>query len=77
MNHRMTPLYQLARKVSAQPIDWSNFDVARLQYEMRHDYVEKLPTLDLILVVLTDEELALSWAMTLTEILAAPEQVLA
>lgn len=73
---RMDPLYRLAREVSRQPMDWSNPVVARLQHEMHIDYVEKMPTLNLITTVVQDEDDAVSWMMVLTEIQSLEERTL-
>jgi hypothetical protein len=51
-------------------MDWDNHVVARLQHEMHIDYVEKMPTLNLITTVVQDEDDAVSWMMALTEIQA-------
>jgi hypothetical protein len=72
MSYRLHPLYRLAREVSQGEIDWDNPQLARLQQEMRIDYVEKMPTLDLITTVVHEQE-AESWMMTLTEIMAQPD----
>lgn len=73
MEYRTHRLYQLARTVSGQPIDWDNPAVARLQYEMRHDFTEKTATLSLITMTVGQED-AQALMMTLTEIMAQPEQ---
>jgi hypothetical protein len=75
MSYRLHPLYQLAREVSAQPIDWDNPKLARLQYEMRHDFTEQTPTINLIAMTAGVED-AEDLLMLLTEIVALPEQVL-
>lgn len=75
-NFRTHPLYQRAREVAGQPIDWDNPTLARLQYEMRVDYVEHMPTLNLISTVMREHDDTVAWMMTLTEIMAQPEQVL-
>jgi len=71
---RNSSLYRLARKLAKESIDWDSPTTALFQHEMRIDYVEHMPTLDLISTVLCDEEDAVSWMMTLTEIQASPEQ---
>ena len=76
MIDRTHPLYKLARDVAGQPIDWDNPTLARLQYEMRVDYVEHMPTFNLISTVIRDEDEATDWMMALTEIQAQPEQAL-
>ncbi len=73
---RTDPLYKLARDVAGQPIDWDNPKLARLQHEMRIDYVAHMPTLNLISTVVRDEDEATDWMMALTEIQAQPEQAL-
>lgn len=70
----MANLYNLAREVAKQPIDWDNPEVARLQYEMRHDYSKDLDTFRLILGVVTELDDAVAWTMALTEIQAQSEQ---
>ena len=72
---RTDPMYKLAREVAGQPIDWDNPVLARLQYEMRIDYVEHMPTFNLISTVIKDHDDAVSWMMTLTEIMAQSERV--
>lgn len=74
-HYRTHPLYQRALEVGGQPIDWSNPTVARLQYEMRHDFTEQTPTINLIAMT-TGVEDAEDLLMALTEIVALPEQVL-
>jgi hypothetical protein len=75
-NYRTHPLYKLAREVSGQPINWDNPGLAHLQHEMRVDYVEHMPTLNLISTVLRDEEDVVDWSMTLAQINSLVEQVL-
>ena len=75
MSYRLHPLYKLAREVSGQPINWSNPQLARLQQEMRLDYMEQMPTCDLIGTVLDAEE-SVDWMTTLIDIIAQPEQTL-
>lgn len=70
---RTDPLYKLARDVAGQPIDWDNPVVALLQHEMHMDYVENMPTLNLIATVCRDEEDVVDWSMTLAQIQAQPE----
>lgn len=72
--HRNSPLYRLARDIAKLPIDWDNPMLARFQYEMRHDYVEHMHTLELITTVVRDEDEGAEWITTLTEIMAQPEQ---
>lgn len=74
-NYRTHPLYRHAREVGGQPIDWTNPTVARLQYEMRHDFTEQTPTINLIAMTAGVED-AEDLLMALTEIVALPEQVL-
>ena len=73
MSYRTHPLYRRAREVGGQPIDWTNPTVARLQYEMRHDFTERTPTLSLITQTAGAID-AQAMMMTLTEIMAQPEQ---
>jgi hypothetical protein len=73
---RNDPLYRLARDVARGDMAWDDYAVARLQHEMRIDYVEHMPTLDLISTVLRDEEDAVDWSLTLAEIHSLDEQVL-
>ena len=70
---RNDPLYRLARDVARGDIAWDDHAIARLQHEMRIDYVEHMPTLNLISTVCCDEDDAVSWMMTLTEIQALGE----
>ncbi len=73
----ISPLfYELARKISHQPIHWDNPEIARLQHEVRLHYVEKISTFDLIGIVARDEEDFLAFVTTLTQIQAS-EEVLA
>jgi hypothetical protein len=74
MSYRLHPLYKLAREVSSQPIDWSNPPLARLQQEMRLDYMEHMHTLDLICTVVEDADTGVGWIQTLTDIKAQPQQ---
>lgn len=71
---RTDPMYKLARSVAGQPIDWDNPTLARLQHEMRLDYVEHIPTINLIPTIMRDEDDTVDWMMTLTEIKAQPER---
>lgn len=47
------------------------------QHEARIAYVADVPTFNLIVQVVTKEDDVVSWMMTLTEIMAQPEQVFA
>jgi hypothetical protein len=71
-NYRTHSLYRLAQKVSAQPIDWDNPQLAHLQQEMRVDYTEKMSTDNLIKMVCGIDDFV-DWTETLTDILAQPE----
>lgn len=71
---RTDPLYRHARDVARQPIDWSNPTVALLQHEMHIDYVAHMPTFNLIAAVVPDQDDAVDWMMTLTEIQALSER---
>ena len=73
MNYRTHPLYVLARAVSGQPINWDNPQVARLQQEMRVDYVEQMDTPNLIGMTVGKDD-RLDWADTLDDITLLPEQ---
>ena len=73
---RNDPLYRLARDVARGDMAWDDHAVARLQHEMRIDYVEHMPSLDLISTVLCDEEDVVDWSMTLAQIQSLDEQVL-
>lgn len=75
MSYRTHPLYQLARTVSGQPINWDNPQVARLQQEMRVDYVEQMETFNLIGMTVGKDDQA-DWMETLNDIIAQPEQKL-
>lgn len=73
MNYRLHPLYRLAREVGGQEIDWDNPKLARLQYEMRVDYVEQMLTQDLIGTVVVDVDESVDWSNTLADIHGQPE----
>jgi hypothetical protein len=73
MTYRTHPLYKRAQRVSGQPIAWENPDLVRLQYDMRHDFTEKTPTINLIAMTAGVED-AQDLIMALTEIVALPEQ---
>jgi hypothetical protein len=75
MTYRTHPLYKLAREVSGQPINWDNAPVARLQQEMRIDYVEQMETFNLIGMVVGKDDQA-DWMETLNDIIAQPVQML-
>ena len=75
MSYRTHPLYQRARVIAGQPIDWDNLPLARLQYEMRVDYVEQMETFNLIGTVVGKDESA-DWMETLNDIIAQPVQKL-
>jgi hypothetical protein len=73
MSYRTHPLYGLARAVSGQPINWDNPQVARLQQEMRVDYVEQMETFNLIGMTVGKDDQA-DWMETLNDIIAQPVQ---
>ena len=73
MSYRMHPLYQLARELSSQEIVWDNLQLAKLQHEMRVDYVEQMPTPDLIQTVVAPDD-SRSWMDTLYDIRTQSEQ---
>jgi hypothetical protein len=75
MSYRLHPLYKLARKVSGQPINWDNPELARLQQETRLDYMEEMKTFDLIGTVVSKDEQD-NWMKTLNDITAQPVQIL-
>lgn len=61
-------LYRAGRNLAKESLDWDSPGTVIFQHEMRIDYVEHMPTLDLISTVLCDEEDVVDWSMTLAQI---------
>lgn len=71
-NHR---LYKMTRSLSGRPLNWDDPDLVRLQQEMRLDFMEATPTINVISMTAGIED-AQALIQTLTEITTDPEGAL-